>query len=185
MRSGRQGAMLLCAVVLAACSGGSDATSPGVFSSAPNLSTTAAPPSSGPQQVTGNATILLPLFDNALERYSVSAILHDDGSVTGELEETSEQDGGQRIHAQVYCFTVVGNTARLAARIDQTNVSFGPVGSYVVWSLIDNGEGAKTAPDETTDFFFGGTQAQAEQHCRTGFKLAPFYPSIRGNLQVH
>jgi hypothetical protein len=185
MRSGGQGAMLLCAVVVAACSGGSDGMASRGFPSAPSLSASAAPQSSSPQHVTGSATILLPLFDNALERYSVSAIQHNDGSVTGELEETSEQEGGQRIHATVYCFTVTGNTARLAARIDQTNVSFGPVGSYVVWSLVDNGEGARSTPDETTDFFFGGTQAQAEQHCRTGFKLAPFYPSIRGNLQVH
>jgi hypothetical protein len=184
MRSGGQGAMLLCVVMVAACSGGSDATSPREFLSAPNLSASAAPRSSGPQQVTGSATILLPLFDNALERYSVSAIQHNDGSVTGELEETSEQDGGQRIHARVYCFTVAGNTARLAARIDQTNVSFGPAGSYVVWSVRDNGEGAKSAPDETTDLFFGGTEANAQQHCRVGFNLAPFYPSQRGNLQI-
>ena len=87
MRSGGQGAMLLCVVMVAACSGGSDATSSREFPSAPNLSASAAPRSSGPQQVTGSATILLPVFDNALERYSVSAIRHTDGSVTGELKE--------------------------------------------------------------------------------------------------
>jgi len=63
-------------------------------------------------------------------------------------------------------------------------VPFGPNGSYVVWSVIDNGEGAKAAPDQTTDIFFGGTQAQAQFHCQTGFNLAPYFSSMRGNLQV-
>lgn len=173
------GAMALCAVVIG-CGRGADATAPSRISPTTSLTSRAMEQ----EQVTGSATILLPLHGNAQERYSLSAIRHSDGSVTGEFEEYSEQDGGQRIHAQVYCFTVTGNLARLAARIEQTNVSFGPVGSYVVWSLKDNGEGAKSPPDETTDIFFGGTQAQAEAHCRTGFNLAPFFPSFRGNLQV-
>lgn len=138
----------------------------------------------GGQRVTGSATIILPNHGNALEHYSVSAVHQPDGPTTGEFEEYSEQDGGQRIHASVVCFTVTGNSARLAARIDQTNVSFGPVGSYVVWSVIDNGEGARSAPDQTTDIFFGGTAAQADFQCRTGFNLAPYFSSLRGNLQV-
>lgn len=180
MRRLGQGATVLCAVVLIGCSAGSDLTTPRLNVASPILFSRA----SRQDRVTGSATILLPLFGNALERYSLSAIRQGDGSVTGEFEEFSEQEGGQRIHAKVYCFTVTGNTARLAARIDQTNVSFGPVGSYVVWSVIDNGEGAQSQPDQTTDIFFNGTQAQADTHCRTGFNLAPYYSSLRGNLQV-
>ena len=175
-----QGATVLCAVALIGCGTGSDLTTPRPNGSAASLSLR----TTRQERVTGSATILLPLFDNAQERYSVSAIRQSDGSVAGELEEYSAQQGGQRIHAIVYCFTVTGNGARLAARIDQTNVPFGPVGSYVVWSVRDNGEGAKAPPDETTDLFFGGTQAQADTHCRTGFPLAPYYQSLRGNLQV-
>lgn len=180
MRRLGQGATVLCAVLFVGCSAGSDLTTPRLNAAATSLSSRDA----RPERVTGSATIALPLFGNALERYSVSAIRQKDGSVTGELEEFSEQEDGQRIHARVYCFTVTGNSARLAARIDQTNVSFGPIGSYVVWSVIDNGEGAKSPPDQTTDFFFGGTQAQADTHCRTGFNLVPYFSSIRGNLQV-
>ena len=180
MRYVGQGATVLCAVVAIGCSAGSDLTTPRLNVTA----TTSSSRVTAEERVTGSATILLPLFGNAQERYSVSAIRQADGSVKGEFEEYSAQEGGQRIHARLYCFTVTGNTARLAARIDQTNVSFGPVGSYVVWSVIDNGEGAKSPPDETTDIFFGGTQAQADTHCRAGFNLAPYYPSLRGNLQV-
>ena len=180
MRHLGQGAMVLCVVGSIGCSADPDLTIPRPSVAAPALSARAV----RPERVTGSATIILTLHENALERYSLSAIRQSDGSVAGEFEEFSAQDGGQRIHARVYCFTVTGNSARLAARIDQTNVSFGPVGSYVVWSVIDNGEGANGPPDETTDIFFGGTQAQADAHCRSGFNLAPYFPSLRGNLQV-
>lgn len=180
MRSMMERAMLLCAVVVAGCSAGSDTTAP-KRSAAVDVSLAS---SGAGSHVTGSATILLPDFGNAVERYSLSAIRHADGSVSGQFEETSEQDGGQRIHASVYCFTVVGNSARLAAQLDQSNVPFGPVGSYVIWSLTDNGEGAKSPPDVTTDIFFGASEAVAAFHCRTGVPLTPYYPSIRGNLQV-
>jgi hypothetical protein len=179
MRGVRYGVMLMGSTLLLACSNDSEATSPRVGSA--QFEHAAA---NEGQRVTGSVTILLPAFGDALERYSVSAIRQTDGSVSGEFEEYSAQQGGQRIHAQIVCFTVTGNSARLAARIDQTNVPFGPVGSYVVWSVIDNGQGTRSAPDQTTDVFFGGTAAQAEFHCRTGYNLAPYFSSFRGNLQV-
>ena len=183
MRSVGQGATLLCAMAMVAgCGASTEPTSPRLSQVEASFSSSAA----DQQHVTGNITMLLPDFGNALERYSLSAIRHADGRVTGELEETSEQDGGQRVHAQMYCFTIVGKTARLAARVDQTNVPFGPAGTYVVWSVVDNGEGAKSAPDQSTDLFFNATQAAADLHCGTGIaRIAPFYPSIRGNLQVN
>jgi hypothetical protein len=180
MRGVWRGATALGATVLIACGTNSEPTSPRLTPNQPSFSVA----KGDGQHVTGSATIILPAFENASERYSLSAIRHNDGSVTGEFEEFSEQDGGQRIHAHVVCFTVTGNSARLAAQIDQTNVSFGPVGSYVVWSVVDNGEGAKATPDQTTDVFFGGTAAQADFHCLTGFPLAPYFSSLRGNLQV-
>lgn len=181
MGSTLQGAKVLCVVAVLGCgSAAKDATtSPRV--SAPEFSRS--DDDGHGAQVNGDITIALPDFDNALERYTVSAVRHRDGSVSGELEETSQQQGGQHIHARVYCVTVTGNSARLAARLEKSNVPFGPVGSYVVWSVIDNGHG-KRAPDQTTDIFFGGTEANAKFHCATGYNLAPYYNSIRGNLEV-
>src|SRR5437867_358500 len=128
----KQGAMMLGAFTLMACGADSEATSPRLTIAGPSFSVVG----DAGQRVTGSATILLPNFDSARERYGLTAIRHSDGSVTGEFEEFSEQEGGQRIHAHVVCFTVVGNGARLAAQIDETNVPFGPEGSYVVWSVI-------------------------------------------------
>ena len=181
MRSVLQGAKALCVVAVLGCGGAKDSTS--ARFTAPEMSRAEEVSSSAGAQVTGDIAILLPGFDNALEQYSVSAIRHRDGSVSGELEEKSEQQGGQHIHARLVCVTVTGNSARLAARLEKSNVPFGPVGSYVVWSVIDNGNG-KAHPDQTTDIFFGATEANAEFHCATGFNLAPYFNSVRGNLEV-
>lgn len=176
-------AMWLCLVVAIGCGKSPDTTAPSAASR--QLLPEASFSQVGREEhVTGDITINLPSFNNALERYSVSAIRHADGGVTGEFNEYSAQEGGQRVHARMYCFTIVGNMARLAAQLEQSNVPFGPVGSYVVWTVFDNGEGKKATPDQSTDIFFQATKAQAEEHCRVGFNLAPYFSSIRGNLQV-
>jgi hypothetical protein len=136
------------------------------------------------QRVTGHATIFLPGF-NAEEKYSNSAIRHADGSVSGQFELKSAQDGGLRIHGDVVCFTIVGNTARIAGRVEQSNTTLVPEGTYVIWTVIDNGEGAKDPPDQTSDFFGPFNEAVAAAHCAVGFNLAPFLPVLHGNLQVH
>ncbi len=184
MFSVAKGAIALGALALIGCGTGSDtSTSPRPTLTSPSFSKVDAG-SSGGDRVTGSATIILAEFNNAREHYSIDAKRERDGSATGEFEEFSAQMGGQRIHAHVVCFTVTGNSARLAAQLDKSNVPFGPVGSYVIWSVIDNSQGKKAMPDQTTDIFFGGTAAQAAFHCATGFNLAPYFSSLRGNLQV-
>lgn len=135
------------------------------------------------QQVTGHANIFLPNFQ-AEEKYSNSAIRHADGSVTGEFQLKSEQDGGVRLHGDVICFTIVGNTARLGGFIEKSSEPAFE-GLHVVWTIIDNGEGGKDPPDQTSDFFLVTDAATAQFHCAVGFNLAPFLPVLGGNLQVH
>ena len=55
------------------------------------------------------------------------------------------------------------------AQIDQPNVDFGPFASYVVCSVIENGEGANSESDHTTDVLFRGTAPQAQFYCDAGF----------------
>jgi hypothetical protein len=134
------------------------------------------------QRVTGHANIFLPNFQ-AEEKYSNSAIRHADGSVTGEFQLKSAQDGGLRIHGNVICFTIVGNTARLAGVIERSSDPTIPAGVHTVWTIVDNGEGNNDPPDLTSDFF-GALPAQAQFHCAVGFIL-PLLPVLSGNLQVH
>jgi hypothetical protein len=135
------------------------------------------------QQVTGHANILLPFFQNAEEKYSNSAIRHADGTVTGEFELKSAQEGGLRIHGDVVCFTIVGNVARLGGHIDQSTVP-GLEDAFVAWTVVDNGEGQNDPPDLTSDFIGPVSAGFAAFHCATGFDLGPFLPVLSGNLQV-
>ena len=181
MRTMHRGALVLLGAATIGCAAGPDRVA------GPDRNTDALQPlleRSGLQQaVTGHANIFLPNFQ-AEERYSQSAIRHADGSVTGEFELHSEQDAGIRIHGDVTCFTIVGNTARLGGVIEQSD---DPAfeGLDVVWTIVDNGEGNDGAPDLTSDFFLVGTGG-AQFHCAVGFPFAaPVLPVLSGNLQVH
>ena len=179
---------LFLGLVALACTATPDRVlAPDRFVSDPNASfdRVDAAASGAQQRVTGHATILLPSFGNAEEKYSSSAIRHADGTVSGQFELKSAQDGGLRIHGDVVCFTIVGNTARIAGRVEQSNTTLVPEGTYVIWTVIDNGEGAKDPPDMTSDFFGPFNAAVAAAHCAVGFNLAPFLPVLDGNLQVH
>ena len=185
MRGAWQGAMLLGALGMLGCSTSSDSTSPRLNVVEPSNSISGAGDGRVKEQrVSGDPAIVLTTYNNALEFYRLNAVRHRDGSVSGEFDEFSQQDGGQWIHAKVFCFSIVGKTARLAARIERSNVAFGPSGSYVVWSVIDNDEGKRSRPDQTTDVYFGGTEAQARFHCDVGYPLAPYFSAIRGKIEV-
>ena len=147
-----------------------------------------APPSlaaSGLQErVTGHANILLANLGNAEEKYSNNAIRHADGSVSGQFQLKTEQANGGNIHGSIVCFTITGNTARLAGLVEKSTTPLAPEGTYLVWTVVDNGEGKNDPPDATSDFF-PTTLAGALFHCNVGFNLAPFFPVLGGNLQVH
>lgn len=182
MLTPRKASLLLSIAVLVGCTSSSELNPTAPMSPASEASFAA---SGAQERVTGHANIVLPGFGDAVQRYSQSAIRHADGTVSGQFELKSEQDGGLRIHGDVFCFTIVGNTARLAGRIDQSDIAFAPVGSYAVWTIIDNGQGSRSPPDLTSDFFVGLNEATATFHCAVGFNLAPFIPVLSGNLQVH
>jgi hypothetical protein len=177
----RRGAVLLVGVAILGCTAGPDQVSApgrGFDTSEPLFQAGGAT-----QRVTGHANVFLPAFQ-AEQKYSNSAIRHANGSVTGEFELKSEQDGGLRVHGDVICFTIVGNRARLGGFIEKSTIPDFE-GLYAVWTIIDNGEGANDPPDQTSDFFLVLSAATAQLHCTVGFNLAPFLPVLGGNLQVH
>ena len=177
----QRGAVLLFGAAMLGCAAGPDRVA-GPARNADALQPLLA--QSGVQQrVTGHANMFLPNFA-AEQKYSQSAIRHADGTVSGEFELKSEQDGGLRVHGDVTCFTIVGNTARLGGFIEQsTEPAF--EGLDVVWTIVDNGEGNNGPPDLTSDFFLVGTGG-AQFHCAVGFAFtAPVLPVLSGNLQVH
>ena len=188
---GRSAAMLLCAAGIVGCSSGEVTAPPSaarLAPASPELSSSSDRDKDGGrdpvQSVTGSATIQLPYEGTPFEHYTVSAIRHRDGSFSGEFHETSEQEGGQRASGKIFCFSIVQDTARLAGLVERSTVPFGPAGTYVIWNVVDRGNGKK-ARDLTTDFYFGGTKAQATAHCAGNLlRGQPFFESRRGNLKV-
>lgn len=135
--------------------------------------------------VTGHAEYLLANVNNAEAEYSFSAERHKNGEVKGELEYRTSLNGGSKIHGETVCLNVVGNSARIAARITQSNTMDAPTGMFLVWDVVDNGQGKRSAPDMTTALFLYD-QPTAMRECLTGFvSLAPYFPVQEGNIQVH
>src|SRR5262249_34083446 len=76
--------------------------------------------------VTGHAGFV----NNAgnFDRYSLSAIRHSDGSVSGEVQEHVETAAGafvRNAHGTVICFSISGNTARIGGIVDHGTAVIG------------------------------------------------------------
>ena len=85
----------------------------------------------------------------------------------------------------VTCFQVYdGNRAKIGGVVATTNDPTIPVGTFLWWSVIDNGEGATSAPDQST-IVGAGDEAANEAFCNSS-ALPRFGPwdVMKGNAQV-
>ena len=117
-------------------------------------------------------------------RYSVNAIRHRDGRVSGEFEfhvETATGDFLLRSHVTITCFTVTGNIARIGGFVDRSSGIGAPPGTEGFITVVDNGEGANDVPDLASPTGIGPGTAQAR--CDAGL-FRPLFPVERGNIQV-
>jgi hypothetical protein len=119
-------------------------------------------------------------------KYSLSAIRHVDGSVSGEFEErvllASTGDFIRQTHGTVTCFEIVGNMARIGGLVDHaTDPRFLP-GTEFRLVVVDNGKGGDDPPDLGSNARFGvpGT-AQAFCDAGTPFNLERVE---HGNVEV-
>ena len=134
------------------------------------------------ESVTGHVEFVN-LFNNHV-RYSVNAIRHRDGSVSGEAEEHVETAAGvfiRRGHGTVTCFTLNGNIARIGGIVDRTDAGV-PPGTEFFLTVVDNGEGANDPPDMATSPA-SGSPGVAARHCTMGIER-PIFMIDRGNIQV-
>jgi len=142
------------------------------------------------ESVTGHYEYFGPTTGNYF-KYSLSAIRHADGSVSGEVQEylTVGSPSGafvRRSHGRVTCLTVVGNRARLAYSLDQYEGS--PVlpvtADHGIIAVVDNGEGANAYPPDSAANNPGGvTAARAQLFCDAGF-ARPLRAVEHGNIAV-
>jgi hypothetical protein len=119
-------------------------------------------------------------------KYSLSAIRHEDGSVSGEFEErvllNSTGEFIRQTHGTVTCFQIVGNMARIGGLVDHaTDPRFLP-GTEFRLVVVDNGNGASDPPDMGSNARFGfpGT-AQAFCDAGAAFNLEAVQ---HGNVEV-
>ena len=115
-------------------------------------------------------------------KYSIAAIRHEDGSVSGEVEERTVFDPTgafvRSMHGDVKCFSIVGNMAFIAGIVDRVE-SLAPnqegliPGAFFRLVVVDNGNGNDDPPDMGSNVRFGDPrlpQFQDMKYCT----FAPF-----------
>jgi hypothetical protein len=126
----------------------------------------------------------------ASESYSFVALSTDPATpfaAKGEYELmlTTVAGGTNKVHGNVICMGITGNTARIAGQITKLwrNGVQVPITArtHNVWVVIDNGEGQAT-PDQVSLMGFQ-TAPVAATHCALGTPTIVF-PNQQGNVQV-
>ena len=178
-------ALCFCAAGIAGCASdaGDDPMSPSIATpSGPALRAQRTQ-----QQITGVAFITLVEADNAAERFTFNAVRHHDGDISGQFELFTEQEGGLRLHGTITCFGIRSEGGELIGHLGATvTQSSDPSfeGLHLVWTVVDEGEGAGAAfPDFSSDLGIA-TPEEVEAFCTFEFPL-PIMASERGNIQVH
>jgi hypothetical protein len=135
------------------------------------------------ESVTGHVEFVNTISGN-LARYSVNAIRHRDGSVSGEFEIHVYSPTGEFLlssHVSIVCFTITGNIARIGGIVDRSKGLGAPPGAEGFITVVDNGEGANDLPDLASGPGVGPGTAFA--HCTTGLPRLLFTVD-NGNIQV-
>jgi hypothetical protein len=137
----------------------------------------------GRSSATGNGHIMI--SDRAvLERFSFSATKLPNGNIAGQWQVFKENDERLVVHGSTVCLGIDGKSARIGGEVTQTSDPVvDPVGTPVIWTVVDNGEGANDPPDQTSELIKVNS-AQRAFHCATGFIL-PLFSEQHGNVQVH
>ena len=130
-----------------------------------------------------------PLTGIASEKYSYVALQTDPATLAAkgqyEIQYTTVAGAEVRIHGEVSCMIVFGNTARASGPITKVwrNNVPSPItaNTHAFWVVVDNGEGAANPDWVSLVRFSNGTIAQ--NFCVNGFGSTVF-TNQEGNVQV-
>lgn len=142
----------------------------------------AAPGSNGvAQSINGNADINAP---EGLRRMEIHARKSTDGTVSGRFFLKQEWGDRNTYEADVVCFTIVGNRAYVGGVL--TSVNGVPYEEYTSLRvvMVDNGEGADAAPDQSSQAFSLQQPGQPQLFCNNASLVLPMYDLVRGNLTI-
>ena len=142
----------------------------------------AAPGSNGvAQSISGTADIEAP---EGLRRMEIHARKSTDGTVSGRFVLRQEWGDENTYEADVVCFTVVGNRAFVGGVL--TAVNGVPYDDYFSLRvvMVDNGEGANAAPDQSSQAFSFQQEGQPQLFCNNASLVLPMFDLVRGNLAI-
>jgi hypothetical protein len=120
----------------------------------------------------------LDLADHTDANYSLNAVEHADGSVSGQYtDQFGQQDGG--FHAEVNCLSVLGNNAWVSGIIKSgTSGGVDLAGLPVITRVADVGTSANDPPDLVSFSFIG-----VAIPCTARPNL-PLFPMTDGQVKV-
>ena len=115
--------------------------------------------------------------------FSFNALVQQDGYVTGEAEIHDLGDD-TKVHIEINCISFGGikkalNSATLGGKIKEATES-SLVGSFAVFSVVDNDEGINDPPDSISSLVVSQKECL---DCRS-FSSLTMSPTVKGNIQV-
>ena len=107
-----------------------------------------------------------------------------DGTVSGTFYLKQEWGNRDTYEADVVCFTIVGNRAFAGGVL--TKVNGVPYDGYFSLRvvMVDNGEGANAAPDQSSQAFSLQQPDQPQLFCNNASLVLPMHDLVRGNLVI-
>lgn len=133
------------------------------------------------QSINGNADITAP---EGLRRMEINARKSADGTVSGKFFLKQRWGDDNTYEADVVCFTIVGNRAYVGGVLTKVNgVPYDEYASFRV-VMVDNGEGADAAPDQSSQALSLQQPGQPQLFCNNASLVLPMYDVIRGNLTI-
>jgi predicted small lipoprotein YifL len=121
------------------------------------------------------------------QRLTFTAMKGSDGTVKGKILYVQEAFGESfRFKGDVSCINVYdGNRVKFGGPVTQSDDATVPVGTFMWFHSIDNGQGAGASPDQTTGFGLGDNAAN-EAFCNSAALPNPRFLSevTAGNLTV-
>jgi hypothetical protein len=120
-----------------------------------------------------------------LRTFTFNANTDSSGVTTGQTQGFN-RNAGIKWHGSISCLNVVGNVATMSGVVTDITPGLGDpflVGNFILFQVIDNGEGTNAPPDliSLTFFFPAGSPNPG---C-TGFGIFATIPIEHGNVQVH
>lgn len=132
--------------------------------------------------VSGEATLLLPYFNDREQHFSFHATKDSQGAVSGSWESKSPGQEG-RTHGKITCLVFLDDkTAYMTGVVEKVQgdgLAKIKEGATIWFKVKDNGEGKNAQPDEFTDYYISNGVISCRDYPRL-----PSHPIIGGNVQV-